>query len=176
MNRERVRLKGPDDVLLLALIDLHTLDFPICFGKRSAVLLHELIARWDTRYLRAALVLAWNTSIGPHSASPITAKGSVEDSTVVLEELERIAVGSRPECAGRAPITRNGSLSGDVGWDVLPIKEINGDTRVVPKHRVDTTTVLIERLAKRIGLSRPDTASLVVGLQRGTVRATDKGS
>jgi hypothetical protein len=105
MDRERVRLKGPDDVLLLALIDLHTLNFPICvdkvsklskngfqggngrkgkkgsrrtcFGKRSAILLHELIARWDTRYLRAALVLAWNTSSGPHSASPITAKGSV---------------------------------------------------------------------------------------------------
>ena len=105
-----------------------------CFGKCRAILLHELLAGRDTRSLRTTLILAWNTSRCPHTPSPIAAQGSIEDGTVVLEKLERIAAACRPECAWRAPIIRNGRLSGDVRWYVLPREEVNGDTRVVPKH------------------------------------------
>lgn len=71
-------------VLLLALIDFYALNFPICpdevsqstrqrgkgererrrtcFGECRAILLHELLACRDARTLRAALILARNTS------------------------------------------------------------------------------------------------------------------
>jgi hypothetical protein len=80
--------EGPAIVLLLALIDLHALDFPICpnavsqltgqrgkgerergrtcFGECRAILLHVLLACRDARSLRAALFLARNTSCRPY--------------------------------------------------------------------------------------------------------------
>jgi hypothetical protein len=96
--------------------------------------LHELLARRDARSLRAALILARNTSRRPRGPGPIAAKGSVEDGTVILEELEWIAAASRDGGGRFTPTRRNGRLRGDVRRDVLPREEPNRDTGVVPKH------------------------------------------
>ena len=90
--KECVR-EDPANVPLLALIDFYALDFPICpdgvsqstrqrgkggrergrtcFGECCAILLHELLARRNTRSLRAALILARNTSCCPNGPGPI---------------------------------------------------------------------------------------------------------
>jgi hypothetical protein len=104
------------------------------FGECRAILLHELLARGDARSLRAALILARNTSCRPYGPGPIAAQGGVKDGTVALEELEWVAATCRDGCDGCTPTRRNGRLRCDVGRDVLPGEEPNRDPRVVPKH------------------------------------------
>jgi len=161
--------------LSVALIDMYTFDFPISLGKSRAVLLHKLFAGGDPGSLRAALFLTRDTRRRPHRARPVTAQGGVKDRRLVLEDLERVASILGPERAGRPPICGNRRRRGDIGRDVLPGEEPDGDTRVVPKHCVDTTTVVVERSSERVGLTRPHTTPFITRLGRRTVRATDKG-
>jgi len=170
-------------------------------GKCRAVLPHKLFAGGDPGSLCAALFLTRNARRRPHRARPVTAQGGVNDRRLVLEDLERIASILGPERAGRPPICGNRRRGGDIGRDVLPGEEPDGDTRVVPKHcrttqisiqatprsgalkgkgstkkltRVDTPTVVVERSSERVGLIRPHTTPFITRLGRGTVRATDK--
>jgi hypothetical protein len=174
-------------------------------GKRRAILLYILLARGDPSSLCATLFLTRGTRRRPCIACPIAAQSGVENHPVVLEELERIASAGRPERGGCIPTFRNGSRVGDIGRNIIPIKEPYGYPRIVPKHcqnqgtklvstatpkarlgsppgemhakeltRVDTTAIVIESNSKRVGLTRPKTAPLVVCLQSSTVRAANK--
>jgi len=103
-------------------------------GKRRTILLHELLARGNPSSLCAALVLTRNSRRSPYGASPVAAQSRVEDHRVILEELVWIATSRRPEPAGRPPTSRDRRRGGDIGRDVLPVEEPDGDTRFVPKH------------------------------------------
>lgn len=173
-------------------------------GKCRAILLHVLLTRGDPSSLCATLFLTWGTRRRPCTACPIAAQSGVENHPVVLEELERIASAGRPERGGCIPTFRNGSRVGDIGRNIIPIKEPDGYPRIVPKHcqnqgtklastatpkarlgspgemhakeptRVDTTAIVIESSSKRVGLIRPKTAPFVVCLLSSTVRAANK--
>ena len=104
------------------------------FGKCRAVLPYKLLARGDPSPLCAALFLARDSRSCPNTGSPVTAQSSVEDHAVVLEELERVAIAGRPERARRPPSIRYWCRGGDIGRDVLPGEEPDGNTRVVPEH------------------------------------------
>jgi len=160
-------------VLSLALIDLHTLDFPISLGKRRAIIACVSLARGDPSSLCTALILSRDARRCPDRARPVTAQGGVEDDPMILEELERIAAARGPERARRPPVIRNRRSGGDIGRDILPGEEPDRDTQVVPKHREDTTPVIVERRSERVGLTRPHTATLVARLQCRTVRAAN---
>ena len=53
---------------------------------------------------------------------------------MILEELERVASARGPERAGCAPTFGYGSVCGDIGWDAVPVEEIDLDASVVPQH------------------------------------------
>jgi hypothetical protein len=168
-------------------------------GKCRAVLLHKLLARGDPSSLCAALILTRNSRSRPDAAGPITAKRSVEDHPVVLEELEWVASARWPERAGCPPSIGYRRRGGDIRRDALPGEEPDGDARVVPKHchgpnqyqgharitfkgkecttsltREDTTAICVERCSKRVGLLRPDATTFVVRLLHCTIRAADQ--
>lgn len=103
-------------------------------GKRRAVLLYELLARGNPSPLCAALILTRNSRSCPYAAGPVTAQSSIENRPMVLEELERVAAARRPERTGCPPSFRHRRRGGDIGRDVSSREEIDGDTRVVPKH------------------------------------------
>lgn len=113
---------------------------------------------------------------------------------MLLEELEWVASACGPERAGCAPTFGDWSICGDIGWDAVPVEEIDLDTSVVPQHYerdrlastrlqrtrkerkrtgINTTAVVVERRAKRVGLTRLNPATLISSFQRRTVRATD---
>ena len=103
-------------------------------GKRRAIIPYISLARGNPSSLCAALFLSWHARRRPGRTCPVTAQGRVEDDPMILEELERIAAARGPERARRPPVIRNRRPGGDIGRDVLPREERDGDTRVVPKH------------------------------------------
>lgn len=103
-------------------------------GKRRAVLLYELLARGNTSPLGAALFLTRNSRSCPYTASPVTAQSSIDNRPMVLEELERVATARRPEPTGCPPPSRHRRRGRDIGRDLVPREEPDGDTRIVPKH------------------------------------------
>lgn len=109
-----------------------------------------------------------------------------------VEELERGAVSHGPKGHGSPPVVWQGRVGGDVGRDIVPREEPDGDALVHPLHcthacltrhmrdtkpRVRTgihaTAVVVEPDAVRVALRRGHPTPCVARLRRGAVRPSN---
>jgi hypothetical protein len=137
-----------------------------------AICAHKLLAGAVSSTRRAA-----RSTPSTGRASPITTEGGIDDCKVVLEELPRIAGGSRVVGHGLGPGVGERSTVLDVIGDLVAREEVHRDARVIPLHRVDASTGAVEGSAVVIirGVVL-HTATLVASLARSAVGASIEGA
>ena len=102
--------------------------------KCSSVIQHIIRARRHSRDRCTRITLASRVTGTPDATRPISAKRSVKDGRMVLEERRSIAGVARPEGHGGAPVIRVRCGRGYVGGDLRALEEPDRDPIVVPKH------------------------------------------
>lgn len=86
----------------------------------------------------------------PGSASPIAAKGGVEDGNLVIEVGTCRARVARPAGVGGMPVLGHGLIREDIVRDGTARPEPHLDTSITEEHGVGTATVLVEGTTKAV--------------------------
>jgi hypothetical protein len=156
----------------LHLVVLHILDLPVSVFESLAILAHKLRTGLVTGARRTA-----GCTPSTSRASPVTTEGSIDDGKVVLEELPWIAVGCWVVSHGLVPGVGQRGIVCDIVRDLIASEEVHGDARVIPLHRVDTSTSAIEGSAEAVlrGVVL-HAAPHVSRLDRSAVRAAIEGA
>lgn len=77
-------------------------------------------------------------------ARPITTERGINDGKVVLEELPWVAVGGRVVGNGLVPgVGERGTVRNILGY-LVARKKVDGDARIIPLHRIDPSSGLVE--------------------------------
>jgi len=116
------------------LVNFDGINRPICLGERTRVVLDIAVAS------------AFASCVD--RASPITAEGVVDDNVVGIKVGGSSASLAEGEPGtGISPYAKRGSSRLDIGGNAITIEEPDVDTRVLPLHGIDTTTLVIEPLS-----------------------------